>query len=232
MRQSVVFSCVALVAAVSVTASAGVSWSTFAGGDAGFNALTVNGALERSVAEGRIGNNAETGTWEQAVWQQGGVGSPVASGQQPAFTSGAGRAWSFAWDGVNTVTYTFGSTSQVWSAVAGGFTDIFLRVRATATSSAELSNMFLDLPGVVDDTAIGDLVTPVSGTASYIRISSTMGDLPAFTLSGESTFSWSGAVPTNSSLAYQIKFTNVIPSPGVAGLMAVAGIAGSRRRRA
>lgn len=230
MRQSVVLSCAAVLAAACAHASAGVTWSYLAGGDAAFNALTLSGTLERAVAEGRIGNNAPNGTWEQAIWQFGGVGSPVAQAQQPAF-SGAARDWSFSWNGVDTATYDFGGTTLSYTAVTGAFTDIFIRVRGTGTSTAALTNMLLDLPGVVDDTLIGNLSSPLAGGEDYIRISSTMGDLPAFTLSGASLFSWTGGVPTNSALAYQVKFTNVVPTPGAAALMALAGLAGFRRRR-
>lgn len=220
------------VAVVATTAAhAGITFGPLAGGDAEFSALTNGGSLERAVGEGRIGNNAGTGTWEQAIWELGGVGTPVAQAQLAAFTSGTGVPFSISFDGASTVSYTFGPSTLTWSLIDGPFTDIFLRVRATAASSATLSNLFLDMPGAADDTAIGSLATGAGGTAEYIRVSFMGNNLPAFTLSGDSTFAWTGSVPANSQLAYQVKFSNVVPTPAAASLMVAAGLVGLRRRR-
>lgn len=220
------------VAFVTTTAAhAGIVVTPLAGGDAEFLALSNNGTLERAVGEGRIGNNAGNGTWEQAIWELGGVGNPVAQAQLASFTSGTSVPFSISFDGASTVSYAFGPSTLSWNLIAGPFTDIFLRVRATSTSSAVLSNLFLDLPGAANDTAISTLATGPSGTAEYIRISFMGNNLPAFTLSGDSTFAWSGSVPANSQLAYQVKFSNVVPTPAAASLIVAAGLVGLRRRR-
>lgn len=222
---------VAAALVVSGTSLASATWSPFAGGDAGFSALTNNGSLERAVAEGRIGDNQTGGTWEQAIWEFGAVGTPVATAGQPAFTSGTGRNWSVSWDGVQTVSYTFGGETLTFNNVAGGFSDIFLRVRGTASSTATLSDINLDFAGPKTDLLIDPVASPLAGGAAYIRIEN-VGALPAFTLSGVSTFEWSGTRPNNSALAYQIKLTNVVPTPGAVAVAGLAGLAGLRRRRA
>ncbi|MDX2114398.1 MAG: choice-of-anchor W domain-containing protein [Planctomycetota bacterium] len=223
---------VGVLAAGSSAASAAISIQPLATGDADFLALTNNGALERAVSEGRIGNNADNGTWEQAIWEpQGGVGSPVAQAQLPGFTSGATVPFSISYDGAASISYTFGSSTLTWNLIDGPFTDLFIRVRATSTSTAGLSNMFLDLPGAGEDTLIPDLTTGPAGTAEYLRLTRVGADFPAFTISGSSTFSWTGAVPANSALAYQVKFSNVVPAPGALAIFALAGLT-SRRRRA
>jgi len=210
--------------ALSTSASASVSWSYFAGGDAAFNELTLNGSLERAATEGRIGNNGPSGTWELALWEQGGVGTPK---DQAQFVWGNGQATSFSvvYDGISTVTYTVGQTTVSWNALAGGFTDIFIRTRSAADSSVLLSN--LDFVG--SGLNIGDLSSTGNGDVNYIRISNAGGDFGAFTITGLSTFDW-GVQPSNSALAYQFKFSNVIPAPGAIAVLGLAGLVGRRRR--
>ncbi|MBL0926681.1 MAG: hypothetical protein IBJ11_03385 [Phycisphaerales bacterium] len=204
-------------------ASASIVVAPFVGGDAAFLSLTNNGTLERAVAEGRMGDNILTGTWEMAIWQQGGVGVPKAT-DNLVNPNGTGVAFSVVWDGASTVTYTVGATSISWDAVAGGFTDIFIRVRSVATASLALTNMSLVGP----DVNIPNLVVNGAGV-DYLRISSST-NLPAFTLVGVQTLSWTGAAPTGSALAYQIKLTNV-PAPAALPLAGAAGLLGLRRRR-
>ncbi|RIK62675.1 MAG: hypothetical protein DCC65_17055 [Planctomycetota bacterium] len=206
------------------TASAAPTWQYYAGGDAGFLALSNNGALERAVTESRIGNNAANGTWELAVWQQGGVGTPVDTDQK-SWTNGLDTAFSLQYDGVNSVTYTVGGTTVTWSGLGGGFTDIFIRTRSATDSTLTLSG--LDLDGL----AIGNLVSSGNGDVDYIRIRNMGMDFGAFTLTGTQNFAWAGAQPSNSALAYQIKLTNVIPEPGTLSLLAVGGLGLLRRRR-
>ena len=58
-----------------------------------------------------------------------------------------------------------------------------------------------------------------------------------FLLTGDSTMTWAGAAPTQSSLAFQFKVGAVIPAPTVfglagAGLIGLGGVRFARRRRA
>jgi hypothetical protein len=224
----------ALAAATAATlqgaASAGATWDYFAGGDAGFNALTNNGALERAVSEGRIGNNALNGTWEQGIWQQGGVS--LKEQAQGTWISGQPVDWSFSWDGLSTVTYyQSNGTTLVWNEVAGSFTDIFIRTRsANDTTSLLLSDMAFDSVAG-SDFAIGNLLSTGANDVEYIRVTDGGAPLGAFTLSGRATLTWGGAPPINSSLAWQVKFTNVVPAPAALALLGLAGVSGARRRR-
>jgi len=170
----------------------------------------------------RIGNNALSGTWETAIWQQGGVGTPQSQAQF-VWGNGAATAFSIEYDGASTVTYTVGQTAISWNAVGGPFTDIFIRTRSAADSSVLLSS--LDFDG----TGIGDLSSSGNGDVNYIRISNGGSNFGAFTISGLSTFDW-GVQPSNSALAYQVKFSNVIPAPGALALLALVGLVGRRRR--
>ena len=216
----------ALAAAMVLPAHAGISAGMLSGGDPAFNTLTNNGSLERAVAEGRIGNGATNGTWELAIWDQGGSGS-IQDQAQFAFGNMQSLPFSLTWDGSSTVTYTVGTTSVTWGAVPGGFTDIFIRARAAANSSMSLSNMLLDgtpLPGL---TAVG---TPTNALVRYLRVQNMGSDFGAFTLTGTQTFSWIGNAPTNSALAYQIKLTNVIPAPASLLVVGLAGLGAARRR--
>ncbi len=218
--------CVAAVAAVSVVGSAmgSITVSPLAGGDSAFNALTSNGTLERAVAEARIGDSPAGGTWEQAIWKFGAVGQPQTNGQF-AWTSGTAVAFSFAFDGVSTVTFTLGSSTQTWNAVEGSFTDIFVRVRSSANSSVALTQMNVSGFG-----AIADLTSSGSVPAGYLRISNTS-PFSAVTISGLMELAWTGQRPNGSALAAQIKFSNV-PTPGAAAVLGLAGLVATRRRRA
>lgn len=195
-------------------------------GDAGFNALTDNGALERAVTEGRIGDNLASGTWERAIWRQGGV--TMQTNGNFVWTNGQAVGFEINWNGTDTLTYTVGSQSLTWNAVPGAFTDIFVRTRSGADSTLELFDM--DIDGV----AFGPLTSTGNGDVQYIRISNDFADFGPFSIKGQARLSWDSANrPTNSALAHQFKFTNTtdIPAPGVAGLLALgAGLAARRRR--
>jgi len=217
-------STVATVMVAGSTVASAATWSYYGGGDAGFNALTNNGALERGVTEARIGNNAVNGQWESAIWQQGAVGSPQTQ-DQFVFGNSQATSFSIAFDGANTVTFNLGGTTQTWTGMAGGFTDIFVRVRATETSSVLLSNLALSGSGL----SIGDLSQSGLGVG-YIRINNAS-DFGAFTLSGTATLAWSDAAPSGTALAFQTKLARVIPTPGSLALMGVAGLIVGRRRR-
>lgn len=218
---------VASVAGLTAPALASVTVSTLPGGDAEFNTLSNNGTLERAVAEGRIGNNnASNGTWERGIWQLGGVGNPVTTGGA-TWTSGAAVPFSFSYDGASTVSFVLGNDTLTWNGVAGTFTDIFIRTR-NARNDTAISLTDLSLTG------LGALGSDVGGTTAnqvnYLRIVDT-GPFGAFTLSGNATLSWAGAAPNNSAQAFQVKFSNSIPTPASAGVLAMAGLLAGRRRR-
>ncbi len=178
------------------------------------------------MAEGRIGNNnGSTGTWEQGLWEFGGVGTPKAQGGT-TWTSGTSKAFSFSYDGATTATFTQDGQTLVWNAIAGTFTDIFIRTRsARSDTRIEMTNLTLSGYG-----ALGvDLVSSGANGVDYIRISSST-PFGAVSISGDVMLSWSGTPATNSAHAYQVKFSNVIPSPSAAVVMAVPLLFPRRRR--
>lgn len=218
---------VSIVSAMAMASSvlAGLSVSPYAGGDAGFNALTNNGALERGVTEGRTGL---PGNWQMAIWQQGAVGAPQASAQF-GLTNGAVQDIEISWDGVNTISYTANGTAISWNQTAGSFTDIFIRVRSVDNATIALGNLVLDA-GSGGSLNIGNFSSSGAGAASYLRVQNDGQNIPAFTIRGTHQLSWTGGAPTGSNLAYQFKFTNV-PTPGAMALMGVLGVTAGRRRR-
>lgn len=219
------FATLAAIAALAPTALADVSTTTFGGGDLGFNELTNNGSLEQAVIESRIGNaNPEAGIWEVGLWRFGAVGSPLDQAGR-SIANGEVASFSISYDGANSLSMSIGDAEVSSSDIGGTFTDIFIRVRGTATSTVELSGLTLG----------GDLLDVSSITGhdgvSYLRISNGGAAFGAFTLVGNQSFSWDGARPNNSALAAQFKFTNVIPAPGAAALLGLGGLAAVRRRR-
>lgn len=218
---------VASAAGLAAPALASITVSTLPGGDAEFNTLTTNGTLERAVAEGRIGNNnASNGTWERGIWEFGGLGSPVNTGGT-TWTSGAAVPFSFSYDGASTVAFILGGDSLTWNNLAGSFTDIFIRTRnARNDTTISLTNLVL--------TGFGALASDINSTTAneidYLRVVNS-GPFAAFTLSGNATLSWTGSAPNNSAQAFQVKFSNSIPAPTAAGVLALAGLMAGRRRR-
>lgn len=219
------FVSIAAVAALSSSAFAGLSVAPYAGGDAGFNVLTNNGALERGVTEGRTGL---PGNWQMAIWQQGAVGIPQASAQF-GLSNGAVQDIEIAWNGVNTISYTANGTTISWNQTAGSFTDIFIRVRSIDNTTIALGDLVLDAGGN-GSLNIGNFSSTGAGAASYLRVQNDGQAIPAFTIRGTHQLSWTGQAPTGSNLAYQFKFTNV-PTPGAMALVVGAGLVAGRRRR-
>lgn len=217
----------ALTLTVVASASASITVSTLPGGDTDFLALTSGGTLERAVAEGRIGNNnATSGTWERAIWEFGGVGTPKATGGT-TWSSGQPVGFSFSFDGVSTATFVLGGQSLSWNMVAGTFTDIFIRTRnARNDTSIELTNLSLTGFGSLGS----DLISTTVNEVDYLRVSNST-PFGAMTISGDATLSWTGTAPANSAQAFQVKFSNVIPGPGAAGVLALGGLIATRRRR-
>jgi hypothetical protein len=213
--------------AVASSAFAGLSVSSVAGGDAEFSQLTNGGALERAVAEGRTGT---PGNWQMGIWERGGVGSPKATAQF-GLVNGAAQNISISWDGVSTISYTANGVTIGWNQVSGSFTDIFIRVRSVANSTLELGNLSLTTGGPAFN--VGTLSTTGAVPAEYLRVQNDGQAIPAFTLSGTHRLSWTSAnPPSGSNLAYQVKFSNVVPTPGAMAVLGLGGLVATRRRRA
>lgn len=215
----------AAVAAAATVSHAAISTSVLAGGDAEFLSLTDGGSLEQAVAEGRIGNGATNGTWEMAIWDIGGSGT-VQSQAQLAPVNGTAAPFTITYDGVSTLTYDVGGTSISWNNVAGPFTDIFVRTRSATDSTILLDDLAID----ASPLSIDMVSSTGNGDVNYLRIRNMGDDFGAFSLTGTHTFSWTGTRPNNSALAYQFKFSNVVPTPGALAALALAAPVFRRRR--
>lgn len=223
MRSVINTACAASALVLASTAVAAPTVSSFGGGDAAFLAISGNGALERAVTEARSGT---PGNWAGAIWSpQGGVGSPQAT-LNHTWSNGIATDFSVVYDGANQVTFTLAGKTISFSALAGSFTDIFVRVRSMSNATVSVSN--LDLVG--SGLAISPLTVTGAGV-DYLRISNNGSAFGAFTLTGTQTMSWAGAQPGGSQIAAQLKFSNVIPAPGALALVGMATIMVGRRRR-
>ncbi|UKO98216.1 choice-of-anchor W domain-containing protein [Nostoc sp. UHCC 0870] len=195
-----------------------VDRSGFTDGD--FNNLLSDGEFtELFVAEGRIGNNSLNNA-ERELGINTSTGLPVASGQR-IWGNGTPVDFTLEYTGTQ-VNYTVNGELLSSNAFASVADNIFLRTRAADDSSITLSNL------AFNGTAIGqDLFSSVSEAGTdidYLEIS----DISSpFTLTGEILMSWTGTIPTNSRLAYQIKVgsTKSIPEPGAVGAMFLVGVA-------
>jgi hypothetical protein len=195
-----------------------VDRSGFTDGD--FNNLLSNGEFtELFVAEGRIGNNS-LNTAERELGINTSTGLPVASGQR-IWGNGTPVDFTLEYTG-SQVDYSVNGQTLSSTAFSAITNSIFLRTRAADDSSLTLSNLFFN------GMAIGqNLLSSVSGTGSdidYLQISNISSP---FTLTGQILMSWTGTIPTNSRLAYQIKVgsTKSIPEPGAVGAMFLVGFA-------
>ncbi|MBK1990103.1 PEP-CTERM sorting domain-containing protein [Sphaerospermopsis aphanizomenoides BCCUSP55] len=220
--------------------------------DTDFNLLLDNGDFkELFVAEGRIGNNAGNGTQELSINRD--VRAAEKPGQpiiQDQLTWGNGKLWDFKlqYDGSKVTYEIFESGNSAAAKIlsttefTGPATDIFLRTRARDNTTSTTSNSITLSDLVFNGTSIGNLSSVGSATKDidYLHLSNITTN---FTLTGKTSFSWTGATPTNSNLAFQIKVgtspqsasvPESVPEPGMLGgicLVATMGIAVSKRKK-
>lgn len=182
------------------------------------NLLSSGQFTEKFVAETRGGNGLPNGTRELGI--NTATGTPVAQGQF-AWINGKAEDFILEYTG-SKVNYTVGGQLLSSEAFSGPVTDIFLRTRAENGSIMFLSDLFLN------GTSLGSLAsTGAGGTdVDYLTISQLSG---GFTLTGKSTMTWTGSIPTESKLAYQIKVgtspTQSVPEPGTVAALLLTGIA-------
>ncbi len=206
----------------SLSAHADIMWSSYAGGDVGYEMASNNGAWESGTVEGRIGNRLAIGTWELALWRVHDVGPFLAQGQL-AWAYGFPAPFTISYDGATSVTYTVGGVTIATTQMGGPFTDIFIRTRSATFGSVELANMS------VEGVAIGDLSSFGNGTVNYLRVTNGGSAFGAFTIRGTERLTWLASdPPINSQVSAQFRFTN---TPAPATLIALAPLA-TRRRRA
>ncbi|WP_414544920.1 choice-of-anchor W domain-containing protein [Nostoc sp. CCY0012] len=206
--------------------------------DADFNLLLDQGDFkELFVAEGRIGNNGFGGNGEREIGINRdvratvGAGLPVAKGD---LVWGNGKVWDFSLEYTGSkVTYKVSDSNQTFQLLtqefSGPVTDIFFRTFANKGSgnnlqnSVSLTNLFLN------GKALGSLASVGTNTIAdrdYLHVD---GISTPFTLTGKTAFSWVGAAPSRSNLAFQIKVgtSKSVPEPSTLGAIFVATMTGA-----
>ncbi|MGP1347741.1 MAG: choice-of-anchor W domain-containing protein [Phycisphaerales bacterium] len=186
--------------------------------DAQFNAL---GLIENAVAEGRIGNNALNGTHELDLGPD--TGAPAQTAQH-VWGNGVDTPFSLTFaPGSGIITFALGGKTLNYGTVSE-ITGIYIRTRATQPgTSVSISNLILNADPIAGASSADG---SADGTDYFFITGNQL--LSGFTLTGDANLAW-GTLPTNSNLAFQIKLT--VPTPATTGLLAIAGIAATRRRR-
>ncbi len=178
------------------------------------------------VGEGRIGDNGTNRTFELNIHEDDPGNILPGDSANFVWTNGQAQAFSLSYDqATKLVTYTVGTVTLDYTA-DDPFTDIFIRTRASSTSSLTVNNL------VLNGVALGDSSSTVNDPErlDYLRISGLSGG--DFTLTGNSIMDWTGSTPTNSNLAYQIKVATAVPEPStVLGLLSVTALGAFFKRK-
>jgi hypothetical protein len=194
---------VAAVLILPAAASAALTVSHLAS-DADLFALSPTYAF---IAEGRIGDGAGAATFELDLGPD--TGAPAVTAQY-GWVSAAVEPFTLVYSpGLGLVTFTLGGKTLVYAPLLG-FTDVFVRTRAVEAGTAVTVT---DL--VLDGVAVADLSSAVG--ADGLDILRIQGGVLAdgFTLTGNAVLSWTGARPSQSRLAFQIKVGDVRPTPAL-----------------
>jgi hypothetical protein len=155
------------------------------------------------VGEGRIGDGWSAATFE--IDLGGDTGNPATTAQY-GWPNGTAVSWSLTYDSnTDLVTFTVDGIVLSYVTPLDGFTDVFVRTRAVNVDSDILVD---DL--VLDGETVGDLSHAVADGLDILWISG--GELfDGFTITGRTTMTWTGAMPTQSRLAFQLKIGNLQP---------------------
>lgn len=154
------------------------------------------------VAEGRIGSNSIGGfTFEYDLGPD--TSQPYQTGEF-AWTNGSPVALRLAFNGTTAEFNVDGRPILQYNpAITATPLDIFIRTRGEAgKSTIEVNDLLLD-----GENAGVSQAPPTD----YLWVRG--GTLDSFELLGNSLMTWTGAPPTQSALAYQIKVGTVVPEP-------------------
>lgn len=209
--------------------------------DADFEGLKSSGVFQEDwVAEGRIGNNALNGTFEQnnVNWTTNTTNTTPATNQF-IWPNGTAVPFSVNYTTANggTLTYQLNGLSPLVTTNITEFdrvpiiNTLYLRTRSARTdTAATLQNLQLD-----GSSYTGSLTSSGASDVDYLRI--TDFSVP-FTLTGEAILAWTGTAPSGSSLAFQIKggYTRPdippVPEPSsLLGLLSIGGLGLAMKHR-
>lgn len=183
------------------------------------------------VAEGQIGNIALNRGAEFDVDQDG--PNDTTSQVDFVWSNGERQPFSLTYDG-STVSYSVGEET-LESNITGSFKDLFIYARAAEEGSSTLLDNLLLQDSSMTLSISGISATDTNGGLSIFHIY----DIGSpFTLTGNTTLSWSESPEIPSNIAYQIQVGNVespqaVPEPStVLGLLLSTGALalGTRRR--
>ena len=151
------------------------------------------------VAEGRIGDRGGVATFELDLGDD--TGNPYTTAQHP-WQSGVAEPFTVTYDKpTNVVTFALGGKTLSYSP-AVAFKEFFVRTRATELNTAI---QVYDL--VLNGQPLGD-ISSATGQGLDILAVSGVDLFQGFTLTGTAVMTWTGAAPTQSRLAFQIKVGN------------------------
>jgi hypothetical protein len=185
--------------------------------DEKFNAIFDDDAF---VAEGRIGGKT---TYELDIHTVNTDGSfKVPQSREFTWGNGVAQAFSLIYDKISKkVTYNVGQQTITYTA-SNPFTDLFIRTAAVvANTSTKVDNLKLNNVAIAASSFAQKTANATENAYDYLRI---RGVSNSFTLTGLSTFVWTGNAPTQSRLAYQIKAVTTTDSTSVPEPSATLGL--------
>jgi len=155
------------------------------------------------VGEGRIGDGVSAATFELDLG--GDTGSPATTAQY-GWPNGTAVSWTLTYDHVtDLVTFTVDGITLSYATPLDGFTDVFVRTRAVDSGTEILvDDLVLDGEVVADQsqaTGNGLDILWISGGTIF----------NGFTMTGRATMTWTGAMPSQSRLAFQLKVGTLQP---------------------
>jgi hypothetical protein len=155
------------------------------------------------VGEGRIGDGWSAATFE--IDLGGDTGNPATTAQY-GWPNGTAVSWTLAYDHTtDLVTFTVDGITLSYTTPLDGFTDVFVRTRAVNVNTEILVDEL-----VLDGEVVGDISNAVGSGLDILWISG--GSLfDGFTMTGRTTMSWTGDMPTQSRLAFQLKVGTLEP---------------------
>jgi hypothetical protein len=155
------------------------------------------------VAEGRGGDGAGAATFELDLGPD--TGAPAQTAQY-GWVSGQAEPFTLVYDALSSqITFSLGGRVLQYATPYEDFGDMFLRTRAIDDgSSVVLDDLVLDGQPLGDQSAAAN----PGADLDILRIGGA--DLSqGFSLSGTATLTWTGALPGQSRLAFQIKVAHL-----------------------